>query len=132
MTLQLKSLGTITAAAVAAVVGWSFGGTLGVGVFAGFLFAAAIALWGIDFQTRLARRNPSQVWLGFLVAFVTKFGGLVIGVLAVRFLEPLAARADWRSFLVAYGVTALIVLLLGTPEVSRALKPSTLDSPPTT
>jgi hypothetical protein len=48
--------------------------------------------------------------LGFLV----KLAALVAGALAGRFLEPAGARADYRTFVVAFAAAVALILPLGT------------------
>ena len=95
---------------------------LGIGAIAGYLLGASITLWGIEYQKHIARTRPKAIWMAFTVSFLTKFAGLAIGPMMAVLLPSLAERCDWRALLVAYGFAAVLVLLLGSPEVSRALK----------
>ena len=95
---------------------------LGIGAVAGFLLGASITLWGIEYQKYIARTRPSAIWMAFTVSFLTKFAGLAIGPMIAVLLPSVGERCDWRALLVAYGFAAVLVLLLGSPEVSRALK----------
>ena len=47
---------------------------------------------------------------------------LVVGAVAFRFIEPAAARVDYRSFLIAFAATATLLLVLGIPVATRALR----------
>ena len=99
------------------------------GVIAGYLFGAAVALWGLAYQKHIARTRPAQLWVAYGAAFFTKFAGLAVGPLLVFCFPSLGERMDWRAFMISYGFAAVIALLLGTAEVARALKTtSTLNS----
>jgi len=95
---------------------------LAVGAIAGYLLGASITLWGIEYQKHIARTRPSAIWMAFTVAFLTKFAGLAVGPMITLLLPGVGERCDWRALMVAYGFAAVLVLLLGSPEVSRALK----------
>ena len=136
MPQKLQSLAVLGGALVAAPVAWSLGGAEGTGVAAGYLLAAAVALWGIETQRRTALQAPQKVWTAFVLAFFAKFGGLVAGTLLLRFVPDLGERCDWRMFLLSYGLTALVVLVAGMPGVASAHRRESepapkLDSTPT-
>ena len=95
---------------------------LGIGAIAGYLLGASITLWGIEYQKYIARTRPKAIWMAFTVSFLTKFAGLAIGPMIAVLLPSVGERCDWRALLVAYGFAAVLVLLLGSPEVARALK----------
>ncbi len=129
MTRRLKSIGTLAGFVASALVAWRLGGALGVGVLAGYLLGAGVALWGIEYQRHVANTRPRRAMIAFGLSFLAKFGGLLVGTLVLRFFAELGDRCDWRSFLVTYGFAALLVLLVGMPEVARALLPErALDS----
>lgn len=114
--------GTLLGLALATVVATRFEGALRAGVLCGYLLGASIALAGIGWQQRVLRDHPKRVLLVMVVSFLLKLFALVAGALLLRYVDSLAAVADWRAFLVAYAFAATLTLLLGVLDNSRALR----------
>jgi hypothetical protein len=51
-----------------------------------------------------------------------KLAAVLAGALALRFIDSDAEVADWRSFLVAFAASAVLVLIPGTIENMRKLE----------
>ena len=85
-------------------------------------FGAGISGLGTMYLRHTLLHRPEQFLTAFGVSFGFKLLGLLMGGLSFRFLEPLAERADWRSFLVAYGVAVIVVLPLGTLDAVAVLR----------
>jgi hypothetical protein len=109
----------LLAPAAAAALAWGLGGARGVGVLAGALAAAAVTLVGVARQRKSLERSPRRLAAAMAEGFLLKLGVLLGCALLLRFVEPLAARADWQSFVLAFAATALIVLLPGSLEAAR-------------
>jgi hypothetical protein len=92
-------------------------------VLAGYLLGAAVTLWGIEYQKHVARTRPAAIWTAFTISFLVKLAGLGVAPAFLYLFPALGERCDWRSLLIAYGFSAVLVLLVGSPEVARALRP---------
>jgi hypothetical protein len=117
------TLATAAGALAAFVVAWRLGGALGGGVLAGFLLGAGLSGLGCLYQRHMLRVRPGGLMQAMAVSFLVKLVALVIGSLAFRFVEAAAARADWRSFLIAFAAAVMIVLPLGAMDATRGLAP---------
>lgn len=103
-------------------VAWRYGGALGAGVLAGYLLGAALALLGVMYQRHVMTHRPERAMHAGVVAFLFQLGAIVAFALALRYVEPVAARLDWRGFLVAFAAAANLILPLGTLDAVRVLK----------
>jgi len=118
----LTTIAILLGLCVAAVVAWQLGGPLGGGVLAGFVVGAGISALGIAYQRHVARTSPHAGMQALVIPFLAKLAALGVGVLAFRFLEPVARWADWRSFLVAFAAGAVWVVVSGTVDATRVLR----------
>ena len=116
------TLATLVAFAAACAVAWRLGGTLGAGCLAGFLLGAGMCGLGVLYQRHTLLTRPEKSLQATVVAFLAKLVVLLIGGLAFRFLEPAAARADWRSFLIAFAAAVAVVLPLGAMDAVNATR----------
>jgi hypothetical protein len=108
----MNQLGWATLALSTVVLGSAvvLGGTLGAGVLAGSLAGGALALAGVHMQRHVLATRPERALHAFSLAFLGKVLLLVLLGMALRFSAPLAARLDWRAFLLSYaGVVALLL-----------------------
>lgn len=117
------TLATAAGALAASVVAWRLGGALGGGVIAGFLLGAGLSGLGCLYQRHALRVRPSAMMQAVAVSFLVKLAAVVIGALSLRYVEAAAARADWRSFLIAFAAAVTIVLPLGAWDATRSLAP---------
>ncbi|MAF65830.1 MAG: hypothetical protein CMJ84_09255 [Planctomycetes bacterium] len=116
----------LAALAVSGLVAWGLGGTLGLGVLAGFLCGASVAGLGVAWQQHVARTRPERVFGAHVMAFLFKLVAVLCGALVFRFVDQAAARVDWRSFLVAFAVVVFVVMVVGALDTTRALRESAL------
>jgi hypothetical protein len=107
-------LAVLAALVAALLVASELGGTLGGGVVLGYLLGASMAGLSTLYVRHVARTRPDRALAAAVVGFLFKFAALLCGGLAFRFLEPLAARADYRSFLIAFVAAIALILPLGT------------------
>jgi hypothetical protein len=114
----------LAAFAAALYVASELGGTLGSGVVLGFSLGAGLAGLSTLYTRHVARTRPAQTLQASLLGFLIKLGALLFGGLAFRFVEPAAARADYRSFLIAFAAAVALVLPLGTWSVFHVRKGS--------
>ena len=120
--MKLMFPGTLCAVAVAAVVAWRLGGAEGVGVGVGVAMGAGISMLGHEWQQHALRTRPEAAMRAMLVGFLFKLAVVLSGALAFRYLEPVAARVDWRAFVLAFAAGVLAVMVLGTLDSARALR----------
>ena len=88
----------------------------------GFVAGGALTGLGLAWQGHVARTRPEGAWAAMGLAFLIKLVGVLLGALACRYIEAVAERADYRSFLVAFALTSLVLLLLGAPSAARGLR----------
>jgi hypothetical protein len=106
---------------LAAVVASRLDADLATGVLAGYLFGAALGLLGLAWQRHTLRTRPERTFLAIAQSFLFEIAGLLGGVLAVRFVEPAARVADWKSFALAYATAVFLCIVLGSFESLRHL-----------
>jgi hypothetical protein len=118
----------LLAALVAAVVlAARLGGALGGGVLLGTLLGAGLAGVSTLHVRHVARTRPAKALQALTLGFLVKLGALLLGGLALRFLEPVAARADYRAFLIAFAGAVALVLPLGLWSLLRDRKNPTAN-----
>ncbi len=106
---------------LAAVVASRLDAELATGVLAGYLFGSTLGLLGLAWQRHVLRTHPARAFTALGQAFLFKLAGMLMGVLALRFLQPAAAVADWRSFALAYATGVFLCVVLGSFETLRTL-----------
>jgi hypothetical protein len=116
--------GALLAIALAAPVAWRLGGAHAGGIVAGVLLGGGLTLGFAAWQRHLITRAPRRVMQAVAAGLLCKLFALLAGVLLLRFVEPLGARCDWQSFLVAFAAAAVLVLLPRTVETMRLPKAS--------
>jgi MFS family permease len=122
--MTLTTAGTLIGCAIAGSLAWWIGGSLGTGVLAGFLAGASVTGLCLAWQRHVLTRHPEKLVQVAVASFLVKLGAVLAGALALRFIDSQAVIADWRSFLVAFAVSAVLVLIPGTFENMKKLKPS--------
>jgi len=116
------TLTSLLACVVAGVVAWRLGGTQGNGVLMGFGAGAGLAGVGVLYQRHVLLTRPEGALLVFVLLFLAKLLVLVAGGLALRYLDSVAQRADWKSFLLAYAAAVALIVPLGSIEALHHLK----------
>lgn len=110
-----RLLAVVVAAFVAALVLASeLGGALGGGVLAGYLLGAGLSGLSFLYTRHVLATRPAGALQASVLGFLVKLAALLLGALAFRFVEAAGARADWRSFLIAYAAAVALVLPFGT------------------
>lgn len=115
-------IASLLGASVAALIAWKLGGVVGAGVMAGFLLGVGIAGLGLLYQRHALLYRPNQAMQALGVSMLAKFVTLLVGALAFRFVEAAAARADWKAFLLAYGVGVCFLMPFGARDLHATLK----------
>lgn len=92
------------------------------GVLTGYLLGASVASAGTSWQRRALRRRPERVTAVMALSFLAKLAVILVSALAVRYVEPLARVADWKSFLVAFAGGAYLCLMAGVLDNARLLR----------
>ncbi len=116
------SIATVVGLLVAAGVAWQLGGKVGAGVMLGFLLGAGMSGLGALYQRHILVTRPRDAFQGVAVSFGFKLVAMTLGALAFRYLEPAAARADWKSFLVAFAAAAALVMPFGAMGAAQAVR----------
>ena len=112
-------VGIIAGLGLAALVASGLEGIVATGVLCGYLFGASL---GASWTHHVARVKPANVLQAHVVSFAFKFLGVLMGAFALAFVPAAAEIADWKSFIVAYAAATMITLILGSLDISRALK----------
>ena len=116
-----------SAALVIGVVGTgtaalALGGTVGAGALAGGLLGLAISAGSVAKQRRALIEAPREAMTIFLLAALVKLVAVGIGGALLRYVEALASRADWVSFLIAFPIAALWMTSLGAVSNMKVLE----------
>jgi len=109
----------LAAFAVACLVAVRLDGHLASGVVLGFSLGAGLSGLSFLYTRHTLVTSPRRVMAAFVVGFLVKLAALLVGALAFRYLPAAAERADWRSFVVAYGAAVALILPLGTMLAMR-------------
>jgi hypothetical protein len=112
MTLHL--IAVLVALAEALACAAELGGALGGGVVLGYLLGAAMSGLAFLYQRHVLATRPERALAALVAGFLAKLVALLLGALAFRYVEPAAVRADWRSFVIAYGAAVALVVPLAT------------------
>ena len=108
------------AGALAAFAAWQLGGTEGAGVVAGYLCGASVSGLCLMRRRMVLRTRPDQLMRVMAESFLFKLSMVMMGALAFRFVDAAAARVDWRSFLVSYA--ASVVLVVGADTLASWMR----------
>ncbi len=120
--MSRTSIGILIGLGVAIAAASQFEGALSTGLIAGYLFGASIGLCSVAWQRHVIRFHPERAMAAQMQGFLMKLGALGLSGLCVRYLEPVAAVAHWKSFILAYTVAALVALILGSLDNVRLLR----------
>lgn len=119
--MNMSTTGALIGLAAAIGVRWSLSGTVGNGVvlgyFAGALSTGATLFW----QRHELVHRPERLLVTALTGFAIKFAVVLGGALYLRESASAAAYFDWRSFLIAFAVSAILILIPGTIDNVRAM-----------
>ena len=110
---------TVLVLGLAALLAWRLGGIVGAGVLVGALGGTTIASVGASLQLKIAKTAPKRLFSAFTVGFLLKMFAALAGALALRYLPEAAALCDWQSFLLAFAVGAVCVMMAGISDLVR-------------
>ena len=124
MTLTTQT--TLALTALAAGAGWYVGGPVGVGIVAGFLAGASIAGLSLALQRWVAREKPQFLLQAVLGGFMVKAFAMLALTLIVHYVPALSAVCSSVSFLVAFAIAVIAILLPATIDTLRlvAVRPA--------
>ena len=122
--MTYTTTGTLIGLALAAGLAWFIGGSLGRGVMAGAVCGAAVTSVCLAWQRHVIAFDAPRLVQTAVAGFGVKLVAMLAGALALRFIDSRAEIADWRGFLVAFAVSAVLVLIPGTFENMRRLSSS--------
>jgi hypothetical protein len=113
---------------VVAVVAWQQGGDIGTGIALGYSLGAFLAGVAVAWQAHWLRVQPARVQRAQIEGFAIKIMTAALFTLVVRYTPPLAESVNWRAFLLAFCVPAVLVLPLATWDLSSLLARRELDA----
>jgi hypothetical protein len=128
MTLTTQT--TLALFALAAGLGWYVGGPVGVGIVAGFLGGASIAGLSLALQRYVARAKPQFLLQAVLGGFLLKAFVMLAATLIVHYVPALSDVCSSVSFLVAFAVAVIAILLPATVDTLRLVAIRTARSTP--
>ncbi|MBK7642070.1 MAG: hypothetical protein IPJ19_03310 [Planctomycetes bacterium] len=120
--MNLTSITTLAGLALASAAAWTLGGSQGAGVLAGFCAGASVAGLCLLLQRKTAQHRPQFLVQAVLAGFLIKAFALLVGTLAVRYYAPLAQVCDAVTFLLAFAVSAIAILVPATLDTLRLLE----------
>ncbi len=120
--MSRTSIVSLLGLGAAVLVASRFEGALSVGVVAGYLCGASIALTSGLWVAHSVQHRPDRAMRSLLEGFLVKLGVLVVATVCMRYIPAVGAVADYRSFLSAYAGAAVLILLMSTLENSRRLR----------
>ncbi|MFT7671226.1 MAG: NhaP-type Na+/H+ or K+/H+ antiporter [Planctomycetota bacterium] len=115
------TIATLFVLAGAAVVASQLEARHGMGVVAGVLCGTSVAMLGALWQRHSFLHRPKRAFNAVVETFLFKMVFVMIGALSFRYIEPAAARADWKAFLLTFVVVSLIVQTVAVFENVRLL-----------
>ncbi|MEX1024935.1 MAG: hypothetical protein WD226_07645 [Planctomycetota bacterium] len=116
------SIAALIGAPIALLVAWELGGRMANGVVAGFLLGAGMTGLGVLYQRHALLHRPKQAFTALGVSMLAKLAVLLLGAMAFRYLEPAAARADWRAFVVAFAASTALLIAFGSWDLAATMR----------
>ena len=114
------SLTALACAALAAACAPALPPPLAAGAVAGACAGAAASLWSAARVRRTLLGRAERAMRALVEGFLLKLAVLVAGAVALRWVDALAAHADWRAYALAFGASAVTVLLVSVYELHAA------------
>lgn len=128
--MNRPTLLTLLLLLAAAVLAARIGGREGLGVIAGVLCGAGVSLLGGAWMRHVFLTQPGKAMQAFAQTFLFKLAFVAIGAASFRFVPAAAERVDWRSFLIAFAASVLLVHTLTVVESVKLLqRPAPAGSP---
>ncbi len=119
--MNASTAGALIGLAAALAVGWSLAGPSGNGVVLGFLSGAALTGAALVWQRHELAQHPERLFLITVCGFLAKLVAMFAGAVCLRYWEAAAQLFDWKSFLIAFGASAILISIPGTIENVRKL-----------
>lgn len=119
--MNASTVGALIGLAAALAVGWTLSGSAGNGVVLGYLAGALVTGATLVWQRHELAHRPERLLMTALTGFSIKLAVVLGGALCLRYLEPAAALFDWKSFLIAFPASAILILIPGTIDNVRML-----------
>lgn len=120
--MKLYTFSLVAGIAGAFVAAWSLGGTQGAGALVGALLGLGISAVAVMKQRHALLTNPRQAMNIFVLASLLKLVVVGVGGALLRYVEVLAVRADWMSFLIAFPIAVLWLTSLGAVANMKVLE----------
>jgi hypothetical protein len=117
--MNASTIGALLGLVTALAVGWSLAGSEGNGVVLGYLAGASLTGAALVWQRHEIARHPERLLLTAVCGFAAKFAAVLVGGLFLRYYEPAAQLFDWKSFLIAFVASAILILIPGTMDNMR-------------
>lgn len=111
--MKLFTFSLLAGIAGAFVAAATLGGTLGMGALVGALLGLLISAVAVVKQRHALLTEPRQAMNIFVLASLVKLVAVGVGGALLRYVDVLAARADWMSFLIAFPIAVLWLTSLG-------------------
>jgi hypothetical protein len=120
------SIGLLLGLGLAALVASRLEGSLAAGVLGGYLLGGAVALLSSAWLRHSLRMDVGRAMRATMEGFLMKLAVALLAAVTLRYIEPAGRVLEWRGFLLAYTVAAMVAVFLSAFETSRALKESLL------
>ncbi len=119
--MNMSTIGAVIGLVAALGVRWSLSGALGNGVLLGYFAGACVTGATLVWQRHELAHHPERLLVTALAGFAVKLAVVLGGALCLRYLEPAAALFDWKSFLITFAASAILILIPGTIDNVRTL-----------
>ena len=124
--MKLFTYSLVAGIAGAFVAAWALGGTQGMGALVGALLGLLISAVAVVKQRHALLNDPRQAMTIFALASLLKLLAIGVGGALLRYVDVLAARADWMSFLIAFPIAVLWLTSLGAVGNMKVLEHRTI------
>ena len=120
--MQLPTLFLVAGLVVAVATAAMLGGALGAGVVVGYVMGGMIGGLVVAWVRHTMRTQPQRALAVQVGGFLFKLVVVLMGGLVFRFVEPAAARVDYRTFLISFAAAALLLALSGIGPAMSSLQ----------
>ncbi len=121
------TLATLAVLIGGGILASQMGGREGMGIAAGLLCGTSVSALGSTWQRHNFTHRPKRAFQSVIETFLFKMVFVMLGALSFRYIEAAAARADWRSFLLAFVAAAFIIQTVSVSENVALLRGSSSD-----
>ena len=113
----------------AALLAWTMGGAVGMGVIGGYLLGGSVFGFGHAWQHRVVAAHPERSMNTLVVLMMAKLLVLLFCWLLLRFVEGASSYVDTKGFLLAYVTAVMLVSFVGSFEAMTILKNQKAQTP---